>query len=829
LTRKSGNTTDYVNTQSTSGSNHTGHDQIAVDTVGPGIVIESAPNVICIIDRDLRITYVNRVVPGLTVEETTGRCMLDFVDPEYRERVRNIIENVFETGRAVSYEGRAQGPYGQTAWYLSQVAPVSSDGMVNSIILVTSDITEMKQTEESLRHSTTELEREVTKRTRELEDINANLMEEIAKNRKVEAELRRSERKYRELAAMLPLAVFEMDRDLRLIYLNKSGMKLAGFSEEDLEKGIYTKDFVSPDFHELIDEIVRRLFEGETIGGVEYSANDSKGRELPILVHASGIFENGKAVGIRGTVLDMSDRIMLEESLQSSERKYRELVELLPMGIIDVNRKGEITFLNRWALENFGYSREDFNKGLHLRSLLAPEELPVALERAEKIYNGGSYSGNEYTVVRKDGERFPVLVSTAPIKEKGEYTGIRIVAADMSTLRAMENDIQRIQKLESLGLLAGGIAHDFNNLLTAVMGNISLARIRLAKQRSAKEALEEAEKATARAEELTRQLLTFSKGGAPVLKTTSIGDLVTETAKFMLTGSETTFEIDMDEDLWHSDVDRGQISQVIENLVVNSKEAMPGRGVIRIQMNNTEPEHGDYPDIAGITAGKYIKILIRDEGAGIPEKYIGRIFDPYFTTKQNGSGLGLAVTYSIIKKHGGYISVQSEAGRGTVFTILLPASRKQPLTVINGEEKSQPEKGTGRILIMDDNRGIRRIASHMLDNLGYTSETARDGEEAVEKYREAHEAGDPHDVVILDLTVPGGTGGVDAVKSIQRINPSARCIISSGYTNDPIVSEYGKYGFCSVITKPYNAGKMSCVLKEAMKESEKQDFSQPCP
>lgn len=384
---------------------------------------------------------------------------------------------------------------------------------------------------------------------------------------------------------------------------------------------------------------------------------------------------------------------------------------------------------------------------------------------------------------------------------------------DITERKKMEDELLKAQKLESLGVLAGGIAHDFNNLLTAVMGNVSLAKMLAAPETKAHERLADAEKACERAAALTQQLLTFSRGGAPVKKTASIVQLITDSAGFMLRGSNVKCEFSLQKDLWPVDVDEGQMSQVINNLIINADQAMPEGGIISVSARNMEVDGCDY---LPLDPGRYICISIRDQGVGIPKENLSRIFDPYFTTKQQGNGLGLATVYSIVKNHQGHLAVESEEGSGTIFHLYLPASGKG-IEQATGDVRHQVNadgSGTGRILVMDDEEIIREIAREILNHLGYEVEVCGDGESALQQYREALAAGRRFDAVIMDLTIQGGMGGKETMKELITLDPEVKGIVSSGYNNDPILAHFRQYGFRGMVSKPYTVRELRELLNE---------------
>jgi len=399
-----------------------------------------------------------------------------------------------------------------------------------------------------------------------------------------------------------------------------------------------------------------------------------------------------------------------------------------------------------------------------------------------------------------------------PLRDsEGNIFGLCGIARDITERQKMEAELLRIQKLESIGILAGGIAHDFNNILTGILGNISLAGVYTDPGKIA-ERLSEAEMASLQAKNLTQQLLTFSKGGAPIKKTTAIADLVRDSAPFALRGSNVRCEFSIPGDLLSVEVDEGQIRQVVNNLIINADQAMPGGGVIEVCVENVAIEPGD---VLPLMPGKYIKMSIQDHGVGISEEHLHRIFDPYFTTKQKGSGLGLATSYSIIKNHGGHITVESQIGIGTTFYIYLPAS----LGATEAKKEKVKEElilGSGKVLVMDDEKIIRDLACDMLASIGYKISVAPDGAEAIRLYGEAMNSGQPFDAVIMDLTVQGSMGGKEAVQELIKMDPDVRAIVSSGYSNDPIMADFRKYGFMGVIAKPYKIKELSEVLHKVM-------------
>ena len=373
-----------------------------------------------------------------------------------------------------------------------------------------------------------------------------------------------------------------------------------------------------------------------------------------------------------------------------------------------------------------------------------------------------------------------------------------IIAGDITERRKVEEERQKVGKLESLGILAGNLAHDFNNFLTGILSNISLAKTQVDPEDKIYDILTDSENAAKSARSLSQQLLTFSKGGEPIKERISIEELIKKSANFVLSGSKVKCIYNFQEGLWPIEADRGQIRQVISNLVLNAVQAMPGGGVVNISAENVKTDES-LPQ----KEGRYVKVTIQDEGIGIPREFLSKMFDPFFTTKQKASGLGLSTVYSIVKRHNGYIIVNSEVGVGSSFYIYLPTLVKEA----KKEEKKAEEtlRGSGKILVMDDMEFIRKAVSRALSQFGYEVIGTPNGDETIRLYREAMESKEPFDVVILDLTIPGGMGGLNTMKELKKIDPEVKAIVSSGYSNDPVMSGYEKYGFKAAVLKPFTS------------------------
>jgi PAS domain S-box-containing protein len=520
---------------------------------------------------------------------------------------------------------------------------------------------------------------------------------------------------------------------------------------------------------------------------------------------------------VRDANLMLAERDQLDDKLKEREELFRSLTETSSAGTL-IHQGEAVIYANPAASVITGYSNEEL-VGIPFWQLIHPEMRELVKERGLARQRGVSSlpSSYQFKIICKDKKEKWLILTAASISYHGKPAVLgnivditeKIAAEEALAAGQLksEKELERMRKMEAVGLLAGGIAHDFNNLLTAIYGNISLALIQL--QRSKPDLvktgknLEAAERSSTRARDLTRQLLTFAKGGAPVKELVDIGLMIKETAEFSLSGSNVRLEFYFSPELKSLEVDKGQFCQVINNLVLNADQAMPDGGSLTIRAENVVAD-----DI-----GDAVSITLTDEGIGIPAQYLDRVFDPYFTTKQEGSGLGLATIYSIVTRHGGRLTVTSEPGQGSCFTILLPASGRE---VEKGIKKMEMVSGSGRILVMDDEEVIREVCVELLTDRGYEVESVADGQAMLSHYQEALQQGTPYDLVIMDLTIPGGMGGKEAMVALLKIDPQARGIVCSGYSNDPVMADFKAYGFQGSCAKPFQFTVLTQVVKEVL-------------
>jgi two-component system cell cycle sensor histidine kinase/response regulator CckA len=499
----------------------------------------------------------------------------------------------------------------------------------------------------------------------------------------------------------------------------------------------------------------------------------------------------------------------ITRELLSIRHHFEVTLGTMSEGILEIAPGGKILYANTASLSLFAVPEEALLAS-HLAGHFHPGDRKRIKELLERVRSTENHV--EENVPFRIGNRL-VTLKLIPIRDD-TYT-ITIILNDITDWEKMEEQLRQAHKMEAIGTLAGGIAHDFNNLLTVILGNISLVKTTLQPGSKPFERLAAAEKASLKAEDLTNRLLTFARGGKFAKRVTSIGHLIRDSAILALSGSSVKPEFHIPEDLWTIEADVGQMRQVIHNLVINAGESMPGCGVITIAAENTTIGAGSG---LPIREGDYVKVSITDRGKGICEESLLRIFDPYFTTKDMGSrkgtGLGLAICYSIIKAHEGHITAKSTEGVGTTVLLHIPASVGKGVS--GKAEEMDPIAGRGRILLVDDDEVVRDTATEMLEHIGYNTAYVADGKEAIDLYQKAKEAGEGFDTVIMDLTIPGGMGGKEAISRLLEIDPMVKAIVSSGYSNDPIMTEFRKYGFQDVIKKPYRIREMSEVIHRVL-------------
>ncbi|MBW1645736.1 MAG: PAS domain S-box protein, partial [Deltaproteobacteria bacterium] len=640
-----------------------------------------------------------------------------------------------------------------------------------------------------------------------------------------ERELRESEKRYRMVANFAYDMECWRDVDGRMIYVSPSCESLTGYSPaEFLADPRLMEKLVLPEDRPVFIDHNHEMTLAGLPKPIEFRIRHKDGRIRWFNHICRPVFdESGENLGIRGSNRDVTEQKLATESLAAEREKLAVTLRSIADGVITVDNQGRVTMLNRAAEKMTGWPQQEA-VGRPLEEVFQvvseyghrPLANPVAIALREKKTT--ELSDNSLLVTR-DGRQLVIGDSAAPIIDlAGETIGAVLVFRDLTDKRRLLDEMRKAEKIESIGLLAGGIAHDFNNLLQGIRGSLSLS---LANEEQLPPLvirnLQRAEEATRQASALAQQLLTFSRGGEPQVSEIDLQPLVVEAANFVLHGSNVVVRYEFEPDLHRVLADPGQIGQVVHNLVLNAKQAMNDSGVISIRAGNftVKPDEPWY----GLPAGSYVKIHVHDQGPGIPQEIIDKVFDPYFTTKEDGRGLGLATCYSIIKNHGGHISISSVLGDGTTFVIFLPAIEKReevPEPAPEETESPAAAPATGRILVMDDEELIREIACEMLAMAGYQPTGVADGAAAVKLYRQAMAAGEPFAAVISDLTVPGGMGGQEMAREILRFDADARIIVSSGYASDAVLANYRQAGFVAVINKPYKMAELLKVLQQVL-------------
>ncbi len=742
-------------------------------------LINAIPESIFLIDAGGVIFAANATLAkrlGKGLDELIGTKVSELLPAELVERSRTYLAEAIRTGRMVHFEDMRDGRFLDIS-----ISPImNGGGKVSKLAVFSLDITERKRAEETLR---------------------------------------KSEQRYRLLVNQIPAVLFKGYADGSIDFFDRKVEDLTGYPKEDFDSRTlkWTDLVVREDQKDWKNKFLEALRTNRSFMR-EYRIRRKDGTLRWLEGRAQILCDEAGRIGyVSGVLFDITEQRRTEEALRESEEKYRGLIETTSTGYVIVDAADKVLDANPEYVRLTGHHDLKEILGRSVIDWTAEQDRWKNAAAQEQCQKTGVIKHLELTYVGGDGRSLPVEINATAIRTSEGVKRIALVR-DISDRKRIENERAKLeaqlvqaQKMEAIGTLAGGIAHDFNNILTAILGNIGLGMLDQGMGDQGRQRLAAAEKACQQAQRLARQLLTFAKGGAPIKELVSLENLVAETASLACRGSQVRCEYAFGKDLMAIFGDPGQICQVFQNLIINAIQAMPQGGTIEITGENIKVgKDGRLP----LQAGNYVKVSIKDQGIGIPEKNLQKIFDPYFTTKQQGSGLGLATAYSVVKNHHGHISAESGLAEGSTFQVYLPAS--------NGKVKRPPQESTellsgkGKILVMDDEAMVREVLGMMLLALGYEAQFAKDGVEAIALFSQAQGSADPFTAIILDLTVPGGMGGKEAMERLLKIDPQVKAIVSSGYFDDPIMADFQKYGFAGVIAKPYKVAELGKTLNKVL-------------
>jgi len=771
-----------------------------------------------------------------------------FKDEEIAKNFVGDYLGVWEKGvSSAAREWRVVDRQGGEHWIWAVIFPIFEKGIVVEVYFMNVDITERKKAEALMQRSHEELEMIVAHRTCELQN-------EIVDRKMAEERLEKLNRVFANLG-------MDFESNINMLVRVCGELLGAGFATYDrmlqgwlCNAGAWNipenfEPIGIPEGRLACDAIRNGAKGGILILGnldeTSYADSDPLVRPYALKNYiGSPVHSGGKCVGClslyyysertlskyeTGIIEMITAAIVQEEDRRSSEEKVRILslaVEKSPSLIFITDVSGKIEYVNAKFTEITGYSLAEVagKTPSFLKSGKTPAE---EYKKMWKTIVSGFSWGGDLTNRKKNGDFFADKKFIVPIQQNGVTTHFISMSEDVTNRKRMEEEVLKVTKLESLGVLAGGLAHDFNNFLTGIMGNISLAISLVEQKGQVYEILSKAEDITFEAKNLTTQLMSIARGGAQNKKIMRLQELIRNVVNFSLRGTNCRPELSIAENLWPAEIDSGQINQVITNLVINAAQASPNGGTVRISAANTTftgPE-------GSLKAGNYIEIAVGDNGVGISPENISRIFDPYFTTKPKGNGLGLSSVFSIVTKHEGTITVESKVGEGSTFKVFLPAlpekesalAKKEtvrPKALAKGPEASAASGVAGKkVLVMDDEESIRNVTAQLLTHLGFSVMTACNGEEAVELYKKSFESGQKFDVLIMDLTITGGMGGVDAINAIRQIDPKVKAIAASGYfAEQAAIADFKKAGFVDFVTKPFKIADLKNIIIKIVSE-----------
>ncbi len=640
----------------------------------------------------------------------------------------------------------------------------------------------------------------------------------LSKKTDIETEFRKSEDKYNDLVQKLNEAIYRIKIPEAVFeYFSPASEAVFGISFSKLYEKNSIANYIHPDYESYYYQEWQNLLDGKVTSTWEYKIIDSLGNERWIFQTNAGIFDNDqRLIAMESCCSDITDRKMAELEILVEKEKNQITLSAINDAVIITNSVGRITLMNKVAERLTGWVfNEVQNKYIHEIFFLVNERTrEMVTNPIEHILtnNINSNQNENPLLISRAGIEIPIEENAIPILDhQQKILGVILVFRDVREKRKMEENLNRSLKMESVGILAGGIAHDFNNILTAILGNISFLKYLFPQEEKSFEMLLEAENAAFKAKGLTAQLQSLAKGGLPIKVTTTIKDILFNDATFAIRGSNILMDFSLSDDLWNVDIDIAQISHVIHNLVINARQAMQDSGNIRIIGENIVFQDDNEFMLA---PGKYIKVAVMDDGPGMDSGVLEKIFDPYFTTKQSGTGIGLSSVENTIKNHNGYIGAWSEFGVGSVFTFYLPASDLPvKFRVAEVDWNNIPPI---KILVLEDDEKVNSLLASILEYMNFQGTFTTDGYDTIDQFKGAISSNHPYDIVLLDLTIPGKLGGKDTIVKLLEIDPNLKAIVTSGYSNDAVMANYREHGFKSYLTKPYRIEDFISVIQETL-------------
>ena len=744
------------------------------------LLIHNSSDITALFDEDGTIRYVSPAIErilGYQPEELSGQPAHAILHPEDKRTMRTDLERWLKSP-AGSTTGQYRYRHKDGSWRtLESVANNCLEHpAIGAIVVNSRDVTERKRLEE---------------------------------------ELRKSEELYRFVAQNSPDIITIINPDNSFRYISPAVERILGYTPEEAIEHMGFDHVHPEDRAPTLAKYASLVENPDGMLNVRYRLRRKDGSYRFVEAVGRNVLANPAVRAIALNVRDITERVALEEQLRRSEKRYRQLVQNSSDLTVLMDADSTVHYMSPAVERMLGYTPEELlgQAGLDFHH---PEDKPGMLAAVDRcLRNPDTVEAAQYRFRHKDGSwRWLESIANNCLDDP-EIGAIVVNTRDMTERKKVEEALEKSEHLESLSILCGGIAHDFNNILTAVLTNISMAQMYGELEQDIKKMLADAEKASLRGKGLTQQLLTFAKGGEPIKRAVSIATLLEDTIDFTLSGSNVRCGHDLSEDLWPVDADEGQIGQVIQNVILNAAQAMPGGGVIQVRAENvTITEQDPLP----LEPGSHVKVTIVDQGIGIPEEHLKKVFDPFFTTKQKGSGLGLSTSFSIVRRHNGTLQIESRLGGGTKIHIYLPALPERGAET--GASRDASYRGDERVLLIDDDETLRRSVGKGLSRLGYEVAYAEDGKEGIKIYEEARASGRPIDAVVMDLTIPGGMGGKDAARELLRTDPDAKLIVSSGYSTDPVMSDFRAHGFRAVISKPYRIEELGETLRRVLTEEQ---------